>query len=414
MPRSGPRARPRGLDARRDAVDIFISGGGIAGLVAAASFGASGFSVLLADPAPPPQSPDNPGSDLRSTAFLEPAWQLLDELSLWDLLRPHAAPLEVLRVIDCRGDPPEPRTDRAFRSDDLGAPAFGWNLPNWLTRKVLADALADDPRIDLRFGTGFASLLAREGEALVDLGDGTRLRARLAVAADGRASPLREAARIGVDVTRYGQKALAFTVAHEHAHRNVSTELYLSGGAFTLIPLPDQAGGPASAVVWMNDGPEAVRLAALGADAFAEAATRRSCGVLGNLRLISPRRVFPVVTQTARALTAERVALIAEAAHVLPPIGAQGLNTSLRDVACLRDLARAAPDGLGDRKMLDAYARRRADDMRIRARAIDLYNRVCRSAAPPVQSLRALGLRLTHDVGPVRRSVMRAGLGNTR
>lgn len=392
-------------------VDVFISGGGIAGLTAAAALGRLGLSVVVADPMPPVASGGSEGSDLRSTAFLQAARALLERAGLWDALADHATPLDVLRVVDCAGMPPEIQTDRAFQASDLGDAAFGWNLPNWLTRKVLIDAIEAMPGIDLRLGTGFSDLLTREREAIVRLSDGSRVRARLAIGADGVMSPLRQAAGIDVEITRYGQKALAFVVAHDIAHENISTELYLSGGAFTLVPLPDVDGSPASAVVWMNDGSDARALMDLSDDAFSAAATERSCGVLGALRVISPRRVWPIVTQRAKALTTERVALIAEAAHVLPPIGAQGLNTSLADISALVDLAEAAPETLGTAGFLREFARARDKDIRARATAIDLFNRVCRSDAPPVQALRSLGLKAAHDVAPLRKSLMRAGLG---
>ncbi|MEK6216194.1 MAG: FAD-dependent monooxygenase [Boseongicola sp.] len=395
---------------RRD-VDIFISGGGIAGLVAAASFSRLGLSVIVADPVPPPKSAGSEGSDLRSTAFLEPAQKLLADVGVWSGLSAHATPLEKLRVIDCQGDPPAIRTERAFQSADLGAPAFGWNLPNWLTRNLLTEQLVAAENVDLRLGTGFRGLLTREREAIVTLTDDTQIRARLAIAADGRDSPLRKSLNIPVKTTRYGQKALAFTVAHDAPHTNTSIELYLSGGAFTVVPLPNHDGDPASAVVWMNDGPDAARLMMLGQGEFETAITQRSCGVLGQLHLISPRSSWPVVTQRAESLAAERTALIAEAAHVLPPIGAQGLNTSLSDIAALRDLASTRPQDIGTPGFLDDYAKQRAHDIRLRANTIDLYNRVCRSNNPPVQSLRSLGLRLAHDITPLRRGIMRAGLG---
>lgn len=392
--------------------DIFISGGGIAGLTAALAMSRLGLSVTIADPTPPPAGAEADGSDLRSTAFLQPALQLFQEFGIWDALARYATPLETLAVIDCAGDPPHPKTERAFKSSDLGEAAFGWNLPNWLTRKFLTEAVADAPGADLRLGTGFRSILTREREAIVTLDDGTKVRARLAIGADGRDSPLREAVGIPTETTRYGQKALAFTVTHDVPHENVSTELYLSGGAFTLVPLPDHNGRPASAVVWMNDGPEAARLMALDDQAFSEAATMRSCAVLGQLTLASPRRAWPVVTRRATKLVAERTALVAEAAHVLPPIGAQGLNTSLHDVRALIELAKEMPDDIGQRPWLDRYAKSRERDIHTRARVIDLYNRVCRSDAPPVQALRSLGLTLVHDVAPLRKGVMRAGLGS--
>jgi len=395
----------------RTDVEIFISGGGIAGLTAAAAFAHQGLSVVLADPSAPPETVIAKGSDLRSTAFLAPARDLLEDIGLWAFVADHAEPLNTLRVIDCHGTPPEPRTDRAFQSTDLGTPSFGWNLPNWLTRKVLTETLSKAPNVDLRLGTGFARLVTREREAIVTLTSGDQVRSRLAIAADGRSSPLRDAAGIACKTKRYGQKALAFIATHTKPHDNVSTELYLSGGAFTTVPLPNHEDQHCSAIVWMNDGAEAVRLSALTDKAFSKAATTRSCGVLGPLCVMSPRAPWPIVTQEAVQLTSERVALMAEAAHVLPPIGAQGLNTSLRDVSILAELAQTDKNAIGTKDFLATYAKARGRDIHRRAQFIDLYNRICRSDLPPVQDLRSAGLRVVHDLAPLRHRVMSAGMG---
>jgi 2-octaprenyl-6-methoxyphenol hydroxylase len=395
----------------REKVDIFISGGGPAGLIAAAAFGALGLTVLVADPALPVTVGDREESDLRSTAFLHPARRLFDEIGLWPTLAPQATPLAVLEIVDCTGDPPEPRERRAFRGDELGEAPLGWNFMNWKIREVLVGHLATLPEVELAFGTGFRRLVTRTGEALVTLSDGRQVSARLAIAADGRNSALREAAGIGVQTTRYGQKALAFAVTHPVAHGNVSTEIYHEGGPFTMVPLPDHRGLPCSAIVWMNPGPRTHELAALSDAEFNAAATRRSAGLFGPLEIVSPRNVWPVITQRANALSAERVALVAEAAHVLPPIGAQGLNTSVNDIAALVDLARQDPAELGSAPMLAAYERRRAPDIAARARAIDLFNRVTRAPDRLSQSLRRLGLVAVHDLAPLRSRLMRAGMG---
>ena len=389
--------------------DIFISGGGLAGLSAAAAAHAAGANVILADPAPPVQSAEADGSDLRSTAYLQPAKALFEHIGLWSLLAPHATPLTSLRVIDTEGDPPVIRTDRTFQASDLSDDPFGWNVPNWLARKVLVEHLGD--LIDLRLGVGFSHVLTRDKEALVTLSDGTRIRAKLAIAADGRASPLRAAAGIDVKTTRYAQKALAFAVAHDIPHDTVSTEIYASGGAFTLVPLADHEGRPASAVVWMEEGPKALALSKLSAEALGHAATERSAGVLGSLTPITPIRVWPIVTQEALRLTARRVAVMAEAAHVLPPIGAQGLNTSLQDVAALADCLAAFPDDIGGPEMLGAYAKARQGDVHTRARAIDAFNRICKSDAAGLRHLRSAGLSAVHDIMPLRMAIMRKGLG---
>ncbi len=395
---------------RREA-DIFISGGGIAGQVAAAVFAARGFSVIMADPVPPVTEAGQDGSDLRSTAFLRPARDLFEACGLWRVLAPHATPLDRLEVIDTTGWPPVVRDRRSFAAAEMGDAPFGWNLMNWLVRRELAGYLADAPGITALYGTGFASLVQRRDGVILGLTDGSQVRAKLAVAADGRASPLREAAGIGARTTRYGQKALAFTVTHDRPHDNVSTEIYNEGGAFTTVPLPDHEGRPASAVIWMNFGPRAVDLMAMPVPEFEDEMFARSTGHLGRLRLEGRRSTWPIVTQLADRLTEARVALVAEAAHALPPIGAQGLNTSLNDIAALFEAAATMPADPGAPAVLTAYAQARRADIAARARAIDLFNRVARSGGAGMQALRLAGLKAVHDIAPLRRGVMRAGLG---
>ncbi|MCB2137669.1 MAG: UbiH/UbiF family hydroxylase [Rhodobacteraceae bacterium] len=396
---------------QRDITDIFISGGGVAGLTASAAFGAAGFSVICADPAPPVTDPTADGADLRTTAFLQPARQLLESAGLWDRLEPHAAPLQVMRIVDAGGATSEPRAIKDFDAGEISDAPFGWNFPNWLLRRELAARLADLPNVSFRPGTGTASVLTRANAALIRLSDGSSVSARLLIAADGRNSPVRHALGITVRTLRYGQKALAFAVTHPLPHGNISTEVHRSGGPFTLVPLPDRDGRPSSAVVWMERGPEAMRLAALPAAAFEAEMFARSGGLLGPLTLVTRRSVWPIISQIADRFAAERAALMAEAAHVVPPIGAQGLNMSLADLACLLDLAKAAPDRLGDREMLDAYHRRRWPEVKARVTGIDLLNRASMAGAPVLRDLRAQALNAFFAATPIRRGLMRAGLG---
>jgi len=395
----------------RTRADIFIAGGGIAGLSTALAFAREGFSVVLASPAPPVTEAAADGSDLRSTAFLQPAKALFEEIGLWPALAADAVPLEGLAIVDSAGWPPEVRDSRTFRAADLGQDCFGWNLINWRVNAALIEVLAAEPRVELRFGARFERLTTRSTEALVRLSTGDSVAARLVIAADGRASAVRAAAGIDVDITRYGQKALAFTVTHPVPHENVSTEIYNRGGPFTLVPLPDQEGQPASAIVWMNPGRKALDLAAMAVPEFEAEMSARSCHWLGPLRLLTGRRIWPIVSLRAERLTARRTAILAEAAHVVPPIGAQGLNTSLNDLIALRDLARERPEALGTEAMLAAYERDRAGDIRARVAAIDLFNRVTRSGDPRMQALRLAGLRAIHGMAPLRKAVMRAGMG---
>ena len=390
--------------------DIVISGGGVAGLSAAAAFGSAGFSVLCVDPAPPVTSQADPAADLRTTAFLQPSIGVLEAAGLWHRLAPHAAPLQVMRIVDAGGPTPDPRLIRDFDAGEISGQPFGWNLPNWLLRREMVARLEELPTVSFRPGVGTAAVLTRSAEARVTLSDGTRATTPLLIAADGRGSPVRQAAGIEVRTTRYGQKALAFAVTHERPHDNISTEVHRSGGPFTLVPLPDREDQPCSAVVWMEHGPEAQRLAALPEDAFTEAMNARSAGILGPLTLATRRSLWPIISQIADRFSAARVALIAEAAHVVPPIGAQGLNMSLADTRVLLELAQSAA-ALGDDAMLDSYHRRRWPEVRTRVAGIDMLNRASMLGAPGLRDLRSGTLNALYALAPVRRTLMRAGLG---
>ena len=408
LSRPGRPAYLSGME--RERTDILVCGGGVAGLAAAAVFGTAGFDVICIDPAAPVTSGDAPGADLRTTAFLQPARDLLDAAGLWARLAPEAMPLEVMRIVDASGDPDRP-VSRDFEARDLGELPFGWNLRNWVLRREMVARLAEIERVSFRPGIGFAGLLPREGSAIATLSDGGRIEARLVLACDGRDSPVREAVGISTRTLRYGQKALSFAVTHPVPHGNVSTEVHRAGGPFTLVPLPDHDGRPCSAVVWMTDGPEAQRLAALDRATFAAEATLRSGGLFGELSLVAGPQLWPIISRIAARLDGPRVALMAEAAHVVPPIGAQGLNMSLADLGCLRDLAVADPEALGSREMLARYNRARHPDIAMRVAGIDALNRMSQSGTPALQALRAAGIRALHDVAPVRRGLMRLGLG---
>ena len=388
--------------------DVLVSGGGIAGLVAAAAFGAQGFSVLCVDPAPPVTDEGADGADLRTTALLTPSVALLRRIGLWDRLAPHATPLQVMRIVDAGGAQPVARLIRDFDASEIGDQPFGWNLPNWLLRREMSARLAEMDNVRFQPGTGTAGVVTRDEGAIATLTDGRRIRARLLVGADGRNSPVRQALGIGVRTFRYGQKALAFAVTHEVPHHNVSTEVHRSGGPFTLVPLPDRDGKPCSAVVWMESGGEVARLAALSPDAFEAELNARSAGVLGHLTLATRLTQWPIISQIAHRFTGTRTALIAEAAHVVPPIGAQGLNMSLADLSALLDLSGdepGHPDGLA------AYDRARRPEAYARLLGIDALNRASQTGIRPLRDLRAAALGGLYGIAPVRRLMMRAGLG---
>ncbi|MEM9584209.1 MAG: UbiH/UbiF family hydroxylase [Pseudomonadota bacterium] len=391
-----------------DETQILISGGGVAGLTAACLFGTAGFDVICVDPAPPVTQRDADGSDLRSTAFLQPSMQTLERAGVWQQLSAFATPLQTMQIVDADDDG-NLRNRRAFDASDISDLPFGWNLPNWLIRRELVQRLSQLTNVDFRPGVSTDRMLARSASAKVWLSDGSQVNASLVIAADGRGSPLRDAAGIAVKTKRYGQKALAFAVTHPIPHEHVSTEIHRTGGPFTLVPLPDFDGVPSSAVVWMEDGAHAQALAAMDERDFNAAMSERSCHMFGPLSLASARSVWPIISQIADRFSARRLALVAEAAHVVPPIGAQGLNMSLADLQTLLDLT--PEHDLGSDAMLDAYHRARHLNVSMRVTGIDLLNRTSQSDADWFRQLRSWGIGAIHDAKPVRTTLMNMGLG---
>lgn len=383
--------------------DILIAGGGIAGMIATLILADAGQRVLCVDPAKPGSSPD-----LRSTAFLMPATRVLDKIGLFDQLRDHAAALRIMRIVQARNGTPTRTVD--FDAAEAGEPQFGWNIPNAALRAILPQAIAAHPNADLHSSVSVCGHTPRLNETIVRLSDGSHVPARLLIAADGRDSQLREAAGISATRLRYGQKALVFAVRHDRPHDGISTEVHQSGGPFTLVPLagPDQNR---SAIVWMDLGPNIATLQDLDPDAFTAAVNTRSCGVMGPLALDGGVAAWPIIGQYASHLTGPRLALLGEAAHVVPPIGAQGLNMSLADAATLADLIRANRSDCGARDLLTRYHRKRWPDMRLRVHGIDALNKASIAGTPLGHSLRDAGLHALMSIKPLRQAAIRGGLG---
>ncbi|MEM7683381.1 MAG: FAD-dependent monooxygenase [Pseudomonadota bacterium] len=387
--------------------DILIGGGGIAGLSAAARLGADGHRVVLVDPAP--RNLPHAG-DLRTTAYLQPAIETLTKAGAWGALKAHGAELRTMRIVDAGGVERSPRDTVDFHGDETGRGAFGWNIPNAAARTELLKTISEMPHVQLRHERRVTGFLARDKTAIVRLDDGTQVSAKLVIAADGRDSALRGMAGLSAKRWAYGQKALVFVVSHPDPHDGVSTEIHRTGGPLTLVPMPDLEGRPCSSVVWMVPGARARELEAMDDARLGVELTAQTMGLFGVLRIESPRAVWPMISQVATRLVSDRLALVAEAAHVMPPIGAQGLNTSLHDVETLAGLVRGTPDP-GDGSLLAAYERRILPRTLARVGGIDILNRAAMAELQPLRDLRRAGLTAIARIPALRRFAIRSGMG---
>ncbi len=379
---------------------VAIIGGGPAGLTAAVALASAGVETVLI--ARRTDRPDN-----RTTALLGGSVAALEVLGVWERCRSLAAPLRSLRIVDDTARlwrAPE----IAFSADEIGLEAFGWNIEN---RHLVAALLmrAEECHWLRRIDADAEALAIGDDAVTIALKGGGSVRARLVVGADGRRSLCRSAAEIPSERWHYPQTALTFNLSHTRPHRDTSTEFHTGAGPFTLVPLP----GLRSSLVCVVDPHEAGRVRALEGPALAQEIERRSHSILGKITVEPGAGAFPLAGETAQRFGARRVALVGEAAHVIPPIGAQGLNLGLRDAATIGELVVVAArrgEDIGSPALLAHYERLRRPDVRSRTLAVDLLNRTLLSDLLPVQGARSLGLYLLGRVGPLRRAVMREGV----
>lgn len=377
--------------------DIIVSGNGPAGMCAALAFANAGFSVALI-------GPKHVVADQRTTALMLPAIALLSDLGVWQDIVAHSAPLKTMRILDgtARLFRSQPVT---FHSSTINEAAFGWNMPNEKLLEALQGGVSGAKNIT-RFDTLAASINAREEGVFCELANGTGIQAKLLIGADGRNSLARKAAGIDVREWSYPQVAMVLAFSHTRGHEFTSTEFHTPTGPFTMVPLP----GNRSSLVWVLDPRDVENMRDKANGDLAIELEEKMHSILGKITPDTPRQFYPLSGQTPGAFAASRIMLVGEAAHVFPPIGAQGLNLGLRDVSEALKSALESGEDPGSTKAMNAYNAARRADILLRTGAVDLLNRSLLSDFLPVQLARSLGLGLLASVPTLRDLFMREGM----
>ncbi len=383
--------------------EVVVVGGGPAGLVAAGLLGCSGVPTVLISPAV--------GPDTRTTALMQGSLKILERIGVWPSLAPKSGALRKLRILDVSGSiirAPE----TTFDAQELGLTAFGNNIENNDLLAALREAIAGFAHLSV-LTAKVKAVRSEHDHAMVRLEDGTDITARLLIGADGRQSLCRGAAGINAKEWEYPQSALTLNFSHTRPHDNISTEFHRRGGPLVLVPLP----GNRSSMVCVDTPAETDRRRSLDNRALAREIERLTHGLLGRITFDGVHGAWPLRGMLAERFAAHRIALVGEAAHVLPPIGAQGLNLGIRDAAAIAKLASDAyreQQDPGSPALLDAYDDGRRSDTRPRKMAIDLLNRSLIADLLPFDAVRAFGLWALRSVPPLRRAVMRRGVALSR
>ncbi|RKE84767.1 UbiH/UbiF family hydroxylase [Rhizobium sp. AG855] len=382
-------------------VDIAVVGAGPAGQIAAIAMARGGRRVALVGPQPD-------GSDRRTTALMHQSLDMMARLGLWDELQPHAAALQTMQIID--GTKRLLRAPTvAFRSAEIDLPAFGYNIPNSALLESLATAVAAEPLIE-RVTKSAEAIVISDGDVRIDISGGDDIIADFVIGADGRRSKTRDSAGVGVKTWSYPQTAVVLNFSHSLPHQNISTEFHTESGPFTQVPLP----GLRSSLVWVVTPKEAERLLALELVALSTEVETRMQSILGKVTVEDGVQAWPLSGMTAEVYGKGRAAFVGEAGHAFPPIGAQGLNLSLRDIAALEDILIDRQSAPIARDSGDRFHAKRRIDIASRTASVDLLNRSLLSSLLPVQMLRAAGLQVLASVAPLRNLVMQEGVAPGR
>ena len=392
--------------------DIAIMGGGVPGLTLGILLAGAGISCAIVEPSPPKGKPKPDG---RTVALMNSSLNILKATGIWNDVKYISTPLQTMRLYDDSVEGQAPVIS-SFHAADIEEKQFGHNIPNTLLRTALWKRAKACKNLTLIAGS-LADYKAQKDSAQIRLENKDTIQTRLIVGADGRSSKTRSLAGIDIRTKYYDQAALTFLISHEKPHENISTEFHRPSGPLALVPLP----GNQCSVVWVEKKESAEELKALPAEEFEAIFQDKTCGVLGKIALKSAVDGWPLCAINAYSLTAGRTALIAEAAHVMSPITAQGLNLSLRDVATLAEIItdgmRAGIDP-GAGTLLSQYQKARMMDVETRGAGVDGMMRLVSQEHPGIKTARRTGLRILDTFPPLKNVAMVQGLapqtGETR
>jgi 2-polyprenylphenol 6-hydroxylase len=395
---------------RRGELDVIVVGAGVVGAATALALVRDGYEVALIEARPPPVWKSEDEIDARVVALAADSVALLDELGVWsDIVAARASAYRRMCVWDALAP-----GELGFDAAERGEAALGWIVENRLLQHVLWQALAESS--DTVHGARLlcpAEVSAIESEdagAALTLADGTRLRSRLLIAADGSNSPIREQLGIATRDRDYAQRAIVAHVGTERAHESTAWQRFQPGGPLAFLPLADGR----SSIVWSLPNDEADRLLALD---DAEFCAELGCAMdfrLGTITSTTRRMAFPLRMRLAERYVAGRCILIGDAAHAVHPLAGQGLNLGLRDVRCLRDQLASARSRNGDPGAahgLRRYERERRSENTLAANSFSLIESSFRTDSTIIAGMRGAALGLTNRISPLKRLLGDAAAG---
>lgn len=400
--------------------EVCVMGAGPVGGTLACRLAAAGVATVLVDRAALPPM-ENPAFDGRAYAVAAGSRDLLLAAGLWDRLPVPPNPILDIRVSDGRLGRRASRLHLHFDHRDAGEDAgpFGWMVEARSLRMALNGFFPDLPALRV-FAPASAAVERREDGASVRITGGSELRCRLVVAAEGRQSPLREAAGIPVTRLSYGQTGIVCAISHEKPHHNVALEHFLPSGPFAALPMGPSAdaelgGAPnVSAIVWTERTAIADQMLRLDDRRLGGEIARRLGDHLGAVHTVGRRWSYPLSAMLAHRYVDTRLALAGDAAHGIHPIAGQGLNLGFRDAIALAELvidAVGSGEDPGAPALLARYQQRRRPDNLLMLAMTDGLDRLFSNDSRLLRLVRDVGIAAVDRTPPLKRLFMRRAMG---
>ena len=389
---------------------VIISGLGISGLITASLLCKEKIKVECFEPSDISKF----ATDQRTTAFLNPAIGVFKEIGIWEKIEPLSQPLKEIEIVDIGNSKLEDSTSIVFKPKEISTENFGYNVPNNFLRSELLSWLTKKKNFILHKGDSIVDHYAFDDSILVKTAKGKKLTGNLLVSCEGKDSAIRQREKIKTLKTSYNQLAMVFQVSHSKKHKDRTTEILDSGGPFTIIPLRTPLNQLRSTIVWMDNFDVINKAYSLKNTEFNSVISKKSMGTRGNIRLTGKRQKWPVSSQFSKTLISKRIVLIAESAHVMPPTGAQGLNTSVEDIITLHNICKEAlkNDGdLGADRVLKQYQIKRLTKTGSKVFGIHLLNKISMTENKFLKIARKSFLMYLNQSPLLKRTLIKAGMG---
>ena len=391
--------------------NIIISGLGISGLITAALFCKEKLQVQCFEPSDISKLRE----DQRTTAFLNPAISVFKEIGIWKNMKAFTQPLKEMEIIDAGSLKNNGETASiVFDPNEVELESFGYNIPNKIVSKTLLDFLSEKKNFVLHNRDSLVDHYAFDENIRITSEKGKVLEGRLLISCEGRDSAIRRREKISTYKTSYNQLAMVFQVSHSESHKDRTTEILDTGGPFTIIPLKSCTNQLNSTIVWMDTSKVINEAFNLGKTEFNSIITKKSMGLRGKIKLTSGKQKWPVSSQLTKTLVSKRTVLIAESAHVMPPTGAQGLNTSVEDIITLYKICKKAMRNnkdIGSDKLLTQYNIMRFPLIGGKVFGIHLLNKISMTENRFFKTARKNFLKHLNQNPVLKTTLIKAGLG---